>query len=77
MNKIRIEALREVIAVLESIKDNELYELYNEEEEYKDNIPENLRSSERYDVAEAACDSLDEAISSIEDAISSIEEAIE
>ena len=48
-----------------------------EEEEYRDNIPENLQGGERYEKAEAACDSLSAAVDGIEDILSSIEEACE
>ena len=48
-----------------------------EEEEYRDNIPENFQSGERYEHIEEICESLSDAVSSLEDATSSIEEAIE
>ena len=49
----------------------------SDEEEYRDNIPENLQSSERYEQAEAACDAMQEALDQIEEAISNIENAQE
>lgn len=49
----------------------------SEEEEYRDNIPENFQSGERYERTEEICESLSDAVSSLEDATSSIEEAIE
>ena len=45
-------------------------------EEYRDNIPENMQGSERYEQAESACDSLSEAVDSISAAIDSINEAM-
>jgi len=76
MNKLRRKQLDEVIDKINNIKD-ELETIMNDEEEYKDNMPENLQGSERYEIAEAACDSMQEALDLLEDAISSIEEAKE
>lgn len=45
------------------------------EEEYMDNIPENLQCSERYVRAEKAADALDSAMSSLEDVLDYIETA--
>ena len=77
MNKERRKALKEIIETLESIKDIDLSTLLAEEEEYRDNIPENLQCSEKYDASTNSRDSLDQAIGSIEDAICFIQEAIE
>ena len=77
MNKERRKALKEIIETLESIKDIDLSTLLAEEEEYRDNIPENLQCSEKYDASANSCDSLDQAIGNIEDAICFIQEAIE
>lgn len=91
MNKARRKDLRSVIKAikdakarleevkaeqLEVIKDGALNDLKEEEEEYRDNIPENLQGSERYVKAEEACDALEEAVSSFEEAIESLENAI-
>lgn len=76
MNKIRRKALRELQDQLKALKE-QLETLSDEEAEYRDNIPENLWGSERYEKADAACDLLGDAFSSLEEAISSIEEAIE
>jgi len=67
MNKARRKALDEVISKIEEAKEL-LENLQAEEEEYRDNMPENLQGSERYEAADAAVDALDEAISSIESA---------
>ena len=55
------------IRALESVKD--------EEEDYMNNIPENLQGGERYSMAEDACSYLEEAIGNIEEAIENIDEA--
>ena len=54
----------------------EVESLQEEEEEYRDNIPENMQGGERYEQAEAACDALSEAVDSISPAIDSINEAM-
>lgn len=76
MNKIRRKNLQSIIDQLEDLKSS-LEEPQSEEEEYRDNMPENLQGSERYELADAACDSLYDAVSSLEESISSIESAIE
>lgn len=58
--------LREMSSQLSGLKD-ELESLKGEEEEYKDNMPENLQGSERYEAAEAAVSALDEALDMIPD----------
>ena len=50
---------------LQDLIDN-LTDVLCEEEEYRDNIPENLQGSSRYEKADCACDSLDCAISGLE-----------
>lgn len=76
MNNTRRKALREISSQLEELK-AVLQELVDEEEEYRDNIPENLQSSERYEKADYACDRLNDAIYSFDDIISNIDEATE
>lgn len=101
MNKARRKELNNITNTLEDIKDriesalsdledlkSSLEFVYGDEQDYLDNIPENLQGSERYDVAEEACSNLEDAIASIDsvldgvdtnnlaDAISSIEGAI-
>lgn len=58
--------------------------VFDEESEYRDNMPENLQGSEKYEKADSACDSLesakdtfDEALESLNDVVSSLEEAAE
>ena len=63
MNKYRRKELSTLLSTLEEVKDT-LETLKEEEEEYRDNMPENLWGSERYEKAE-------EAISNMEDAMAS------
>ena len=46
MNKVRRKELQELYDIISEAKDR-LEMLHDEEEEYKDNMPENLQSSER------------------------------
>lgn len=75
MNKIRRKNLQAIIDQLEELKCS--LEDLQTEEEYRDNIPENMQESERYEKADEACDNLSSAVDSLEEAISSIEAAIE
>ncbi len=75
MNKVRRGALREIIDKITDARDA-LEMLKDEEEEYRDNMPENLQGSERFQTADEACESLYEAVSQLEEAVDNIETAI-
>lgn len=76
MNKARRKALDEVISKIEEAKEL-LENLQAEEEEYRDNMLENLQGSERYEAADAAVDNMSSAVDALDEAISSIESAQE
>lgn len=76
MNKIRRKSLQALMDQLEEIKGT-LEDLQSEEEDYRNNMLENLWGSERYEKAEEAISNMEDAVSSLEDAISSIEAAME
>lgn len=76
MNKARRKALDEVISKIEEAKEL-LENLQAEEEECRDNMPENLQGSERYEAADAAVDNMSSAVDALDEAISSIESAQE
>lgn len=76
MNKVRRKALDEVISKIEEAKEL-LENLQAEEEEYRDNMPENLQGSERYEAADNAVDSMSSAVDALDEAISNIESAQE
>lgn len=76
MNKIRRQSLQEIADRLEELK-ADLETLQEEEEAYRDNMPENLWGSERYEKAEDAISNMEDAVSSLEDSIESIGSAIE
>lgn len=86
MNKERRKQLDVALETINEIQDRieELQqmveEIRDEEQEYLDNIPENLQSSERYEVAENALNCLEEAVDwfdnvEIDSLISTLEEA--
>ena len=76
MNKIRRKNLQSIIDQLEGLRDS-IEDLQAEEEAYRDNIPENMQDSERYEKADAACCNLSDAVDELEEVISSIEAAKE
>lgn len=76
MNNTRRKELEKVADAITELKE-QLDILKEEEEEYRDNMPENLQGSERYEKAETACDNLDSAVSSLEEALDSINESME
>ena len=76
MNKQRRKELNGIIEKLEDLK-SYVEELRDEEQDYFDNMPENLQGSEKGEMAENAISEMDDAISSIEDAICSLETASE
>jgi len=55
---------------------DELNTLKEEEEEYCDNMPENLQSSERYVKSDESVSYLDDAVQSLENAVDAIENSM-
>lgn len=74
MNRIRRKALNDIKDKIEMLRCT-LEQLAEEEEEYRDNMPENLQGSERYEKADEACDSLNSALDSLDEAVEHIDEA--
>lgn len=79
MNKQRREALDEVhtnllgiTLKLENIK-IDLDSILEEEQEARDNIPQNMQSSERYERMDEICGTLEDGEWSIDDAVETIE----
>ena len=74
MNNARRKQIDKAIAILYTA--NEMIEnIRSDEEEYMDNMPENLQGSMRYSDAEDACSHLEDAISWVESAIEDLEAA--
>lgn len=76
MNKARRKWLEDIIGKLEEQKD-ELYQLYEEEQEAYDNMPESLQESERGQIASEFVDSLETEHESLEDVIFNLQEILE
>ena len=76
MNKNRRTYLEGVIRAL-NFSMEQITGARDEEQEYLDNMPENLLESERASRAEEAISGMDYALDYLEDAISSLEDAIQ
>jgi F0F1-type ATP synthase membrane subunit b/b' len=70
-NKIRL-----VLAEAHLLKED-VTALLEEEQEYFDNIPENLQNSARYENSEEVISCIEDAIVSLEEAENSLEETLE
>ena len=75
MNKNRRQQLRVWNQKAEGLKD-ELENILSDEQDYFDNMPENLQGSMRGSDSEDAIGQMEEAVSSLEEAIELIEEII-
>ncbi len=76
MNKVRRKTLAGIIDKLSAINED-LQMVLDEEAEARDNVPESLQESERYEQMDEACDSMEECVSSIEEIIDSLQEVID
>lgn len=74
MNKQRRKDIDTIISSLEEIRE-QIQTVLDEEQDYLDNIPENLQNSERYETAETAVSELEEAEGIIDDIIEHLESA--
>jgi len=80
MNNTRRKAISEVSQKDGNIKGEveslmqDIESIKGEEEDYKDNIPENLQGGEKYEVAENAIENLNAAYYSLDDILGSLEE---
>lgn len=75
MNNNRRKEIESVVKSLEILSEK-IKELYDEEIDYQDNMPENLLNSERYETSEAASDALESAKESIDEAVDLLWEII-
>ena len=71
MNKERKKQIKNEVIILNQIVAS-LNNILDQENDYYDNIPENLQTSIRADDSESAIDSLTDAIEDIEQAIGSL-----
>ena len=75
MNRDRRKRINELYQTLSEAADT-LQTILDEEEEYRDNIPDNLHGSERYERAEESCNNLDNALYSLNEVFDYLLEAI-
>lgn len=75
MNNQRRKKINEVKSLLK-MSGEMLDKILNEEQDYFDNMPENLQGSMRGEDSEAAIESLEESIDAIGEAIGSLEEIV-
>lgn len=76
MNNDRRKEIASIIDDLNALRDR-ISNVFEEEDEYKEGIPENLQGSERYEKAETACDNLDNAVNGVDEIIEYLEQASE
>lgn len=82
MNKDRRKAIQSVISKIHELEEtmtdilDEIETIKNEEEEYLNNIPENLQTSARYETAENAVSELESAFNDFESAKDSLDEIV-
>lgn len=76
MNKLRRKALQEIFDKLSDLRE-EIESVKDEEDESRENMPENLQGSERYEQSETASYNMDEAMEYISSACDSIESILE
>jgi hypothetical protein len=74
MNKARRKEIGRIVGVLETLREETEF-TRDEEQEFLDNMPENLQGGEQAEAAQAAIDALDMAVSSIEAAVSEMGDA--
>lgn len=76
MNKLRRKEINEIANEVENLQ-NRIEALSEEEQDYQDNMPENLQGSERWELADQAICQLGEAINSLEEVLLALESAAE
>lgn len=74
MNKVRRARVDEVIERLQELQ-SEIEDILREEYEYRDNIPENMQQSEKYETADSNCNCLQNACDSIDECIDQLGES--
>lgn len=75
MNKLRRAQIEKLSGQLSDLKD-EIDNILSDENDYHDNVPENMQSGERYEQSETAIDNLESAVSYLDDAISSLDDIV-
>jgi hypothetical protein len=75
MNQERRKQINAIVSKMYDLQ-SEIESILSDEQEYLDNMPENLQDSPRAEAAQEAISSLENAQSNCDDVISSLEEAI-
>lgn len=76
MNKQRRIALNQISELISNVYED-LESCKDQEEEYRDNMPENLQGGERYEKADDAVNMLEEALESLQQAMDDIQEVVD
>lgn len=76
MNNPRRKELQAIYALISEAR-YRLECVKGEEEEYRDNMPENLQTSEKYERADEVVGSLEETLDSLDTVLDAIDEAQE
>lgn len=76
MNRQRRNEIQKIIDRQDELK-RDLENIQFDEEEYRDSMPENMQSSERYEKADAACDNISDAVDTLQEGIDYLTEAME
>ena len=76
MNKLRRKTLQRIFDQLSDLRE-EIEAVKEEEDESRENMPENLQGSERYEQSETASSNMDEAMEYISSACDSLESVLE
>lgn len=75
MNKQRRKDIDRLKNLINTLKDD-LENILNDEQDYFDNMPENLQGSLRGEESEDAISNMEDAIENLSDAIESLEEVV-
>ena len=76
MNKLRRKTLQRIFDQLSNLRE-EIEAVKEEEDESRENMPENLQGSERYEQSETASSNMDKAMEYISSACDSLESVLE
>ena len=76
MNKLRRKTLQKIFDQLSDLRE-EIEAVKEEEDGSRENMPENLQGSERYERSETASSNMDEAMEYISSACDSLESVLE
>ena len=73
MNNTRRKSIQKIINGITALKED-LETLLDEEQEYLDNMPDNLQESERAEVAQDAIDNMETAIDNLDECVDTLGE---